>query len=255
MRRQIVSALVAMAAGGTALLTAGLTATVAAAQTGGTHAASIPTVATTSRAGYMATGRWFRFVATTVKVPGPSPYNQYARVVLKGQNVDEVVLGIKPGGGANSVAYGVGVGPFDPSGHALPIAPKAGDTVLIDLFYNKAGGGMTITAEDLTTKVTKAVTISEGTTAIFNAAEVGVVLTRPSSPPTGDLRLWQFTNTGITTNTGVHGTVTGPWTTTMVIDTLNGQPSGQVVMSPSAPFNGNANFGVWLRDWLMKSGS
>jgi hypothetical protein len=255
MRRHIVSAFLAMAAGGTALLTAGLTATTAAAQTGGTHAASYPTIATTTRGGYMASGRWFRFVATTVKVPAAGAYSHYARVVLKGQNVSAVTLGIKPGGGAGSVAYGVGVAPFDPSGHALPIAPAVGDTVLIDLYYNKTGGGMTITAEDLTTKVTKAVTISEGTTAVFNAAEVGVVLSRPSAPPTGDLRLWQFTNTGVTTNTGVHGTMTGPWTTSMLIDTINGRPSGQVVMSPSFLFNNNANFGVWLRDWLMKSGS
>lgn len=43
MRRHIVRALVALAAGGTALLTAGLTATTTAAQTGGTHAAAYPT--------------------------------------------------------------------------------------------------------------------------------------------------------------------------------------------------------------------
>jgi hypothetical protein len=255
MRSHIVRGLVAVAAGSTALLTAGLFATTAAAQTGGTQAASYPTIATTTRGGYMATGRWFRFVATTVKVPAAGAYNHYARVVLKGQNVDAVYLGIKPGGGAGSVSYGVGVAPFSSNSHALNIAPKVGDTVLIDLYYNKTGGGMTITAEDLTSKVTKAVTISEGTTAVFNGAEVGVVLPKPSSPPTGDLRLWQFTNTGITTNTGVHGTVTGPWTTSKVIETINGSPSGQVVMSPSFLFNNNANFGVWLRDWLMKSGS
>ena len=255
MRRHIVRAFVAMAAGGTALLTAGLTATTAAAQTGGTQAASYPTITTTTRAGYMADGRaesrWFRFVATTVKVPAAGAYNHYARVVLKGQNVDEVTLGIKPGGGAGSVAYGVGVSPFDPTkGHALNIAPKAGDTVLIDLYYNKASGGMTITAEDLTTKVTKAVTISEGTTAVFNVAEVGVVMSKPSSPPTGDLRLWQFTNSGVTTNTGFHGTMTGPWTTKMVIETINGTPGGQVVMSPSFLFNNGADFGAWIRAWL-----
>ena len=62
--------------------------------------------------------------------------------------------------------------------------------------------------------VKKAVTISEGTTALFNKVEIGAVLKNPASPPSGDLRLWQFTNTAVTTNTGVHGTVTGPWTTT-----------------------------------------
>jgi hypothetical protein len=198
----------------------------------------------------MDSGRWFRFVGTTVTVPAAGAYDHYARVVLRGQNVAAVTLGIKPGGGAGSVAYGVGVSPFDPSGHALAIAPKVGDTVRIDLYYDKTGGGVIATATDLTTKVIKAATISEGTSAIFVKAEVGAALKNPLSSPTADSRLWQFTDTAVTTTTGVHGTVTGPWTTSMLIDTINGTPSGQVVMSPSFLFNNNANFGVWIRAFL-----
>jgi len=250
MRRHIVRALVALAAGGTALLTAGLTATTAAAQTGGTHAASNPTITTSTRAGYQASGRWFRFVGTTVTVPAKGAYDHYARVMLRGDNVAGVTLGIRPGGGAGSVAYGVGVSPFDPSGHALAIAPNVGDTVRIDLYYDKVGGGVTATATDLTTKVIKNATISEGKTAIFGKVEVGTALKNPTSSPTADSRLWQFTNTAVTTTTGVHGTMTGPWTCSTIIDTINGTPSGQVVMSPSFLFNNNANFGVWIRAFL-----
>ena len=244
-----------VAAACSALLTAGLTATSAAAQTGGTHTAAYPTVATSTRAGYMASGRWFRFVGTTVTVPPAGAYGHYARVVLRGQNVAGVTLAIKPGGGPGSVGWAVGVAPFGMGGGALDLAPAAGDTVRIDLYYDKTGGGVTATATDLTTNVTKDVTISEGTTAIFTKAEIGTVLDNPASPPTADSRLWQFTDTAVTTTTGVHGTVTGPWTTSMVIDTINGQPGGQVVMSPSFLFNNNANFGVWIRDWLIKTGS
>jgi hypothetical protein len=247
MRRHIVRALVALAAGGTAVLTAGMTATTAAAQTGGTHAASYPTVATSSRAGYMDSGRWFRFVGTTVKVPAPGAYDHYAQVRLRGQNVAGVNLAIKPGG---QVGWAVGVAPFGMGGGTLDIAAKAGDTVRIDLYYDKTGGGVTATASDLTTRVTKDVTISEGTTAIFAKAEIGTALNNPASPPTADSRLWQFTDTAVTTTTGVHGTVTGPWTTSTVVDTINGQPSGQVVMSPSFLFNNNANFGAWIRAFL-----
>lgn len=246
MRRHI-RALVALAAGGTALLTAGLTATTAAAQT---HAASFPTTVTSQRAGYTASDRWFRFVGTTVTVPAPGPYNHYAQVRLRGGNVAGVTLAIKPGG---QVGWAVGVAPFGSGGGTLNIGAKVGDTVRIDLYYDRVGGGVTATATDLTTKVIKGVTISEGTTATFGKAEVGVVLSNPGSPPTGDLRLWQFNNTVVTTNTGVHGTMTGPWTTTTVIDTINGQAGSQVVMSPSAPFNNGASFGVWLRAFLMKS--
>jgi hypothetical protein len=35
----------------------------------------------------MDSGRWFRFVGTTVKVPATGACSHYARVVLKGQNV------------------------------------------------------------------------------------------------------------------------------------------------------------------------
>ena len=253
MRRHIVRALVALAAGGTALLTAGITATSAAA---GTNAAAYPTTATSSRAGYMDSGRWFRFVGTTVKVPAAvAGSDHYAKVALRGQNVAGVTLGIKPGGGAGSVGWAVGVAPFGMGGSALNIAPAVGDTVRIDLYYDKTGGGVIATATDLTTQAKKAVTISEGKSAIFSKAEIGAVLANPATSPAADSRLWQFTDTAVTTTTGVHGTVTGPWTTSMVIDTINGTPSGQVVMSPSFLFNNNANFGVWIRDWLMKTGS
>ena len=253
MRRHIVRTLVALAAGGTALLTAGITATSAAAQTGGTHAASYPTIATSSRAGYMDSGRWFRFVGTTVKVPAAGAQQHYAKVALRGQNVAGVTLGIKPGGGVGSVGWAVGVAPFGMGGSALNIAPAVGDTVRIDLYYDKTGGGVIATATDLTTKVTANQTISEGKSAIFNKAEIGTVLHNPASSPIADARLWQFTDTAVTTTTGVHGTVTGPWTTTMAIDTINGQPGGQVVMSPSFLFNNDANFGVWARAFLAKS--
>jgi hypothetical protein len=248
MRRHIARALVSMAAGGTALLTAGLTATAAAAQTGGTHA-WYPTVATSSRAGYLATGRWFRFVGTTFKVAAAGAYDHYARVSLRGTNVAGVTLAVKPDGLAG---WAVGVAPFGMGGGTLDIGAKAGDRVRISLYYDKIGGGVIATAADLTTKVTKDVTIPEGTKAIFTKAEVGAVLNNPASPPSGDLRLWQFTDIAVTTTTGVHGTMTGPWTSSMVIDTINGTPSGQIVMSPSFLFTNNANFGVWMRDFLLK---
>ena len=78
------------------------------------------------------------------------------------------------------------------------------------------------------------------------------MLRNPASPPPSNLRLWQFTSSAVTTYTGVHGTMTGPWTTNEVIDTTNGGASGQTVMSPSFLFNNNANFGAWIRAFLLK---
>ncbi len=70
MRGHIVRALATAAvAGGATLLAVGLAGTTTAAA--GTHTAAYPVIHTSSQAGYTASGRWFRFVATTVKVPAP----------------------------------------------------------------------------------------------------------------------------------------------------------------------------------------
>lgn len=253
MRRQILRAIsAALAAGGTALLTVGA-AGAAANAAANTHATSHPIIYTSSQGGYTATGRWFRFVATTVKVPAPGAYSNYAEVVLGGATVSPVTLAVAAGGGPTSVGWSVGVPPFGMGGGALTkVNPSVGDTVLIDLYYDRSGGGVVATASDLTTGRTQAITISAGTKALFTAAEVAAVLRNPSSPPPGDTRLWQFTSSAVTTYTGVHGTMTGPWTTNEVIDTTNGGASGQTVMSPSFLFNRNADFGAWIRAFLVK---
>ncbi len=250
MRGRIVQALVAAAATGGALLTVGLGgASLAAA---GTHTAGSPVIHTSSQAGYTASGRWIRFVGTTVKVAATGPYSHYAEVVLSGTNVPAVTLGLKPGGGAGSLAWAVGVAPFGMGGGSFSLAPAVGDSVRIDLYYNRTGGGVAATATDITTNKTQVVNISEGTNAVFNNAEVACVLSNPAASPTADSRLWQFTDITVTTYNGVRGTMTGPWTTSEVIDTTNGGATGQTVMSPSFLFNNNANFGAWIRAFLLK---
>lgn len=245
-------ALLAAVVSGGALLMAGVAgAGAASAATATSHTAAHPVIYTTSQGGYTASGRWLRFVATTVKVPAAGPYSHYAEVVLGGTHVAPVYLAVRAGGGPESVAWSVGVPPFGMGGGALSkVAPKAGDTVLIDLYYNRSGGDVVATATDLTTNVTQNFAIGNRTTAIFDAAEVAAVLKNPASPPPGNVRLWQFTNSAVTTYTGTHGTMTGPWTTSQVFDTTNGGPSGQLVMSPSFLFNKGADFGAWLRAWL-----
>jgi len=269
MRRKVIRTLAAAAAaGGAALLTAGLAGPAAAAgpragehpgtaaasaagPRAGGHTAAYPVIDTASQAGYTASGRWMRFVATTVKVPASGPYASYAEVVLGGATVGPVTLAVRPGGGPASVGWSVGVPPFGMGGGTLTkVDPAVGDTVLIDLYYDRSGGGVVATATDRTTGRTQSFAISTGTRAVFTAAEVASVLANPSAPPASDIRLWQLTDSAITTYTGVHGTITGPWTTSEVIDTTTGGSSGQVVMSPSFLFAGGHDFGAWLRAWL-----
>jgi len=171
--------------------------------------------------------------------------------VLGGAKVSPVTLGLKAGGGADSIGWSVGVPPFGSGGGYLTsVNPKAGDTVLLDLYYNQATGGVTATATDTTSGRTQSITIAEGTKALFTAAEVACVIANPASPPASNIRLWQFTNSHVTTYTGVRGSMTGHWTTNEVIDTTNGHSTGQVVMSPSFLFNNGGDFGAWLRTWL-----
>jgi hypothetical protein len=68
----------------------------------------------------------------------------------------------------------------------------------------------------------------------------------PTSPP-ADTRTWKVAGTHLTTYTGTHGTVTGPWQTSQMIATTDGTANGAVVMSPSGLWNQDRNFGIWLR--------
>jgi hypothetical protein len=241
----------AVAAGG-ALLTAILAgATGAGAAATAPRTAARPPIDTSSQGGYVAGGRWFRFVATTVTVPAPGLYPRYAEVVLGGTAVSPVTLAVKAGGGPTSVGWSVGVPPFGMGGGVLSkVSPGVGDKLLIDLYYNRSGGGVVATADDLTSGHSQSFTIGEGTRAVFTAAEVAGVLFHNPGSPSGDIRLWQFTSSAATTYSGVHGTMTGPWTTSTVVDTTNGHASGQVVMSPSFLFGRGADFGAWLRKFL-----
>lgn len=252
MRRHMLRALVAVVAAAGATLTIGFAgANAAGAATQATHTGAYPTVYTTSQAGYTVSGRWFRYVATYVKVPAAGPVFNYALVALSGSNVAGVNLGIQAGGGPSSIGWAVGSQPFGSGGGLLSsVNPNVGDTVLIDLYYNKATGGVTATATDTTTNKTQSVTIAEGKSALFTSAEVAGFIHNPSSPPAKDIRLWQLTDSHVTTYSGTRGTMTGNWTTSQVIDTTNGKASGHVVFSPSLLFNNGGNFGAWLRTYL-----
>jgi hypothetical protein len=242
----------AVATAGAALLTVGTAGAASASPaTAGTATAAHPVIYTSSQGGYTVSGRWFRYVATYFKVPAAGAVDSYAQVVLGGNKAGPVTLAQKAGGGANSIGWSVGIPPFGMGGGVFTkISPAVGDTVLLDLYYNQAKGGVTATATDVTTNTTDSITIAQGTKALFTSAEVACVIHNPASPPASNSRLWQFNNSHVTTYTGLRGSMTGKWTTSQVIDTTNGHATGHVVMSPSFLFNKGGDFGAWLRTWL-----
>ena len=59
--------------------------------------------------------------------------------------------------------------------------------------------------------------------------------------------LWAFTDTTLTSYSGYHGAILGPWNTIRIIATRSGTSAGKVVLWPTWPWNNAHNFGVWWR--------
>lgn len=243
MRRQSKRTLLAaVTAGGSALLAIGLLGTgVAQGAAAGAHVGN-PVIYTTSQAGYVAQGTSFRFVSTTFRVP-KAYADSYAEVVLGGHHVVPASLGVRAGGGSNSVHWNA-VGPLSDqmAGGALKIAPKVGDLVT-ESIYSSPRHIVYFTVADLTQHKTVTLGVPAGSTK-YTAAEVACWLPSTVRAPKADVRLWQFTGSRATTYAGVHGTMIGPWTTSKIVDVTH---TGRVVMSPSVLWNKGHNFGAWLR--------
>jgi hypothetical protein len=201
-------------------------------------------------AGYAAQGRWFRFVSTTLTVAprivstdneGEAGIGIYGSCP-GGCSTAAAHIGVEPGGGPGSVSY-ANLSTYG----TFKVSPQVGDQLTISIYYDLHSHTY-FTAADLTQHTTQTTRLStDRISPVFDnaALAVGVVGTVP--PPAADTRLWNFTGSHLTTYTGVHGTVLGPWQTSQSIKTTDGTATGTVVTSPSDLSNGGQNFGVWLR--------
>ena len=224
-----------------ALAVAGFTG--AGAATAASRAAG-PAVYSGQHAGYRAAGRWFRYVATTVTVPPRTLSYLNSGSAFIGLNGRYAAwINVDPGGGADSVGYAatnVGTGPFR-------LAPRVRDRLAISIYYDQRGH-IFFTVTDLTRPATQTVVLYVGRL-IYSAARLWVQTDRVLSvvPPAASTRLWQFTGSRLTTYSGDHGTITGPWTTSKMITTTTGTASGTVIVSPSRLSSNGQNFAAWLR--------
>jgi hypothetical protein len=239
----------AAAAAGIALTTAGLAGTAAWA-TAATQALGPPSYdgVTSYDAGYAAHGRWFRFVSTTLTVapltvadPRHSG-NSAPAVALSGRSPVTASISVAPGGGTSSVWW------LASYHNQLPfrLAPRVGDRLALSIFYDQHGHTY-FTATDTTQRTTQTVKVTVGNVIYSQASLTASIDPAVTPPPATDTRLWRFSSTRLTTYTGVHGTMLGPWTTSEVIDTSTGTSSGRVAASPSQLSNNGQSFGVWLR--------
>jgi hypothetical protein len=128
------------------------------------------------------------------------------------------------------------------------VSPQAGDQLTVSVYYDRDGHNY-LTATDLTQHTTQTIrgTLPAGMHPVYDHVELDAAVSGDVAPPAADTRLWQFTGTRLTTYTGVHGTVEGPWQLTKLIKTTDGASTGAVVTSPSAPLNGGQDFGIFLR--------
>jgi hypothetical protein len=243
--RGITGAICAAVAAGIALTTAGLA------------GAAVPAAAATRSlgppeyssawVGYQAGGRWFRYVSTTVTVPPqvvpPSPgapaQRGDATIFLYGiGSVVPTQITVAPGGGP--VSWG------DPGGSGtFRISPRIGDRLTLSIYYDEHGH-VYLTATDITRHTTQTVRTNVPTMTYLHARLFAVVY-NDVTPPVADTPVWQFTNSRVTTYSGDHGTMVGPWTTSKTIVSTASTASGTVIASPSGLRNGGRDFGVWLR--------
>jgi hypothetical protein len=247
-RTGVTRAVCAAAVAGAALTTAGLAgaAALAMAATG----SPVTTVYNTAQVGYAAQGRWFRFVSTTLTVP--------PRVVPEANSGDAAIgihascpgqcgppfaqITVVPGGGPGSIIYDG----FTSAG-SFQVSPQVGDRLAISIYYDQHGHNY-FTATDLTQHTTQTLRRNAGGLhPAYNHAYLGAIVVDSVQSPASDTRLWKFADSRLTTYTGVHGTVVGPWQTSEQIKTTDGTSTGAVVASPSGLWNGGQNFGAWLR--------
>jgi len=198
-------------------------------------------------AGYQSSGRWFRFVSTTVTIPPVIPSTQYVcNMIITLLNSDHpssprAVIFVRQGGGPASVGWGTGQ-----TLTWFAVSPKIGDQLKVSIYYDRRGH-TSFTAADLTQKITRTVRVQTGDDIYNDVSLAGNSGSGAVPPPAADTRLWQVSSTRLTTYTGTRGTVTGPWQTVQLIQTSTGTSAGTVIRSPSGLWNGGANFGIWLR--------
>jgi hypothetical protein len=208
----------------------------------------IPVVYNQSSAGYVASGWRFRFVAATLKVPAPQAImgdNGPAGLSLS-DGTHTAALLIQTGGGAGSITYD------NDSGHGtVPLAPRAGNILRVSIYRDQAGDRDLFAVTNTSTGRTWTAPVATPAGIVYRQASATASLDNAAAgAPLDAVRLWSFRSVRVTSYSGIRGTVTGPWLTTELIDTLDGTSSGQWVLFPRPPWgNSDQNFTVWMPEF------
>jgi hypothetical protein len=209
---------------------------------------AMPVVYDQSSAGYVSSGWRFRFVAATLKVPAPQAItgdNGPAGVSLS-DGTHPAVLLIQTGGGAGSVTYDSGLG------HGtVPLAPRAGNILRVSIYHDQAADRDVFAVTNASTGRTWTAPVATPAEIVYRQASATASLDNTTAgAPLDAVRLWSFRSVRMTSYSGIRGTVTGPWLTTELIDTLDGTSHSQWVLFPRPPWgNSDQNFTVWMPEF------
>jgi hypothetical protein len=213
---------------------------------------AVPLAYTSDFAGYTDSGGPFRYLATTLTVPtartpaanggtalvglghngGPTP-RPYANI--------EVV----PGGGAGSISYACNA-----AAGTFTVNPRPGDQLRIGIYYYRHLGRYSFTVTDTTRATTQTVTVAApyADSMPLNSADVAAMFDNGKvTRPPASTRIWQFSDTVVTTYGGDHGSILGPWATSQWIDTTTGTKAGAIMANASLLSDGCRDFAVWLQ--------
>jgi hypothetical protein len=206
---------------------------------------SLPVAYDQSSAGYVSSGWRFRFIATTLKVPALQSItgdNGPAEVSLS-DGTHPAVLQLQTGGGTGSITYDNGFG------HGtVPLAPRVGNILRLSIYRDLAAGRDVFAVSNTSTGRTWTAPVTTPAGTVYRQASATASLDNATAgAPLNPVRLWSFKSVRVTSYSGIRGTVTGPWLTTELIDTLDGTAHGQWVLFPRPPWgNSDQNFTVWM---------
>ncbi|MGH7735595.1 MAG: hypothetical protein ACREOE_18350, partial [Gemmatimonadales bacterium] len=270
MRSRIMSAFVAVAAAGVTATTLGLAAAGAANAAVATKAqprTTGPTIGSTTSAGYQASGRYFRYVSSTITVPDtsfltglyPQEYiqlsngsltqfsgggDQYTRA-----GIESCVVARTFGDTCTTGTWVAYVEAFNNSlsgpyfSHYYNLAGvNQGDGVNFSIYYYQGGNELHFVITPPSTSGTPQYYKTRAYGPIFDHAAALDDFTDSTGTPIAlppfirSFRINQFLQGALTTYSGAKGSFTGPWTTSKVVATSNGllPPSGATRVSPSA---------------------
>jgi hypothetical protein len=229
-------------------------------------------------AGYVATGAHFRYVQTVVTLPNAAAFASevggYGVSVQLWSGNRVIVLGV-----SNTTItgpYSAAVAAFDRSTHNLICATAnntcpnvgaawldsrnqfmPGDKVLLSEFYSRTLGQDRFTVSDLTSGQTLMLTLRDSTSEVFGQARVGAEFgctpwaacgggAVAYTPPLVETHLVTFTNTMLTTYSGLKTSLIAPWTHSKLFMTKDGTSTSPIEVAPHSLWNSGRNFGVWF---------